>query len=245
MVYAKYGRFGISMMRELSSMLGVETTPQDIEDLVRTLRELPLGHPMSHVLRQIPDFRDPDALADALLNPRETSFTVPELFDLLEDGGLRFARWVRQAPYRPQCGIMGRLPHAARMAGLDDVDQFTAMELFRGTLTRHALIAHRDSSPLPHPLIDWTGEDWRTYVAMVPATVITVEDRLPPGMAAAVINRAHVDSDLVCFLHAAELAVFNAIDDGTALGDLEGGTAELFERLWLQDLVLIDATKTG
>jgi hypothetical protein len=80
---------------------------------------------------------------------------------------------------------------------------------------------------------------------MIPATVITVEDRLPPGMAAAVINRAHVDSDLVCFLDAAELAVFNAIDDGTALGDLEGGTAELFERLWLQDLVLIDATKTG
>lgn len=245
MVYASYGRSGISMMREFSSRLGVQTSPREIEELVQTLKELPLGHPMSHVLRETPDFRDPDALADALLNPRETSYTVPELFDLLTDGGLRFARWVRHGPYRPQCGIMSRLPHGERVAALEEVDQFAAMELFRGTMVRHSLIAHRDDSPLPASPIGWSGEAWQTYVPLVPATVIVVRDRVPPGMAAAVINRAHVDRDLVSFLDAEELAVFGAIDNRSAMGELPGVTPELFERLWLHDLVLIDATRAG
>ena len=41
-------------------------SPDELDDLVATLREIPLGHPLSHLLRSSPDFRDPDALADAL-----------------------------------------------------------------------------------------------------------------------------------------------------------------------------------
>lgn len=241
MVYARYGRFGLSLLREFSQMLGVGTSAREVEDLVQTLRELPAGHPMSHVLRETADFRDRDAIADALLNPRETSYTVPELLDLIGDAGLRFARWVRQAPYHPQCGIMRELPHAERIAPLSAADQFAAMELFRGTIARHSLIAHRGDSPLPVG-IDWDGRVSSGYVPMVPRTVVVVEDRLPPGMAAAVINRAHTDRDLVCFLTAEERAVFGAIDGETPLGEIVGATPQLIERLWMHDLVMVDAT---
>lgn len=242
MVYARYGRFGITMIQDYVRRLGLEATPEDIDSLIAVLRELPLGHPLSHLLRNTPDFTNRDALADALLNPREQTYTVPELFDLLEVGGLRFARWVRQAPYRPQVGIMGDLAHREPMASMDEVGQFAAMELFRGTIVRHSLIAYTAESTLPRTPVHWTGDDWRAYVAMVPPTVVVVEDRLPSGMAAAVINRAHIDRDLVCFLDAEELTVFRAIDADTPLTDVAGATPRLFERLWMHDLVMIDAT---
>ncbi|HEY6635613.1 MAG TPA: class I SAM-dependent methyltransferase [Acidimicrobiia bacterium] len=237
MVYASHGRTGISMMREYCRRLGIGA--EDVSALMEVLKEIPLGHPMSHVLREAPDFEDRDAIADALLNPREQTYTVPELFDLLDQGGMRFARWVRQAPYRPQCGIMGRLSQGGQVAALAEVDQYAAMELFRGTITRHSLIAHRDDASL-RPL-DWQ-EDWTSFVPMIPATVIVVEDRLPPGKAAAVINQAHVDRDLVCFLDADQLSLFRAVDGDTSLGDITGAGTGFFEHLWLHDLVVVDAS---
>jgi SAM-dependent methyltransferase len=245
MVYAAYGRFGIDMMRDYGRRLGLTTMEEEVEELRRTLSEIPLGHPMSHVLREARDFQDADALADALLNPRERSYTVPELFDLLDAGGFRFARWHRQAPYRPQCGIMSRLPHGERIARMAEVDQYAAMELFRGTISRHSLIAYRHDSPLPSPLVDWEGSRWRDYVALIPPTVVVVEDRVPPGMAAALINQAHVDRDLVCFLDSDEMASFRALDGKTRLGDLAGASAGLIERLWMHDLVVIDASTSA
>jgi SAM-dependent methyltransferase len=239
MVYGRYGRFGIDLMREYSQRLGLETTTEDIDDLRRVLGEVPSGHPISHLLRETPDFRDPGAVADALLNPRERSYSVPDLYNLLGSGGMRFARWVRQAPYRPECGIMARLPHGERIATMGEVDQYTVMEMFRGTMSRHSLIAYRDDSPLPA----LGREAWRTYVPMIPPTVVVIEERLPPGLAAAVINRAHVDTDLVCFLSSDELAVFSAIDGRAPLGEIPGSSLALLERLWLHDLVMIDASE--
>lgn len=242
MVYGTYGRMGVSMMRDYSRLLDLTATEDDIAGLMRVLREIPLGHPMSHVLRNSPDFSDPDALADALLNPRETSYTVPELLDLVERAGLRFARWIRQAPYRPHCGIMGDLPHADAISKLDETAQFSAMELFRGTMLRHSLILYREDSSFPSPLIGWGDDDWRSFVPMVPATVVVIDSGLPAGAAGAVINRAHVDRDLVCFLDGSELAALAAIDGHTEWGVIPGASPQLLERLWMHDLVVIDAS---
>lgn len=239
MVYATHGRTGISMMREYCRRLGIDI--EGVPDLMDALKEVPLGHPISHALREARDFEDRDAIADALLNPREQTYTVPELFDLLDHGGMRFGRWVRQAPYRPRCGIMGMLPHGEQIAALAEVDQYSMMELFRGTMTRHSVIAHREDTSM-QPL-DWQA-NWGSFVPMIPATVVVVEDRLPPGKAAAVINRAHVDRDLVCFLDRDQVSVFRAIDGETSLGDITGADAGFFEHLWLHDLVVVDASAT-
>ena len=60
----------------------------------------------------------PAALADALLHPQDRAYSVPQLFELLEGAGLTFGRWVWQAPYDPRCGVMARIPQAARLAAL-------------------------------------------------------------------------------------------------------------------------------
>ena len=69
-------------------------------------------------MRRAADFRQPDALADALLHPQDRAYTVPEVYGWLERCGLAFGRWIEQAPYLPQCGVVAASPHAARLAAL-------------------------------------------------------------------------------------------------------------------------------
>jgi SAM-dependent methyltransferase len=120
MVYATYGRSGIYMIQEYCRQLGVGTSKREIEDLIAVLRTLPNGHPLAPVLREAPDMRRPDALADALLHPRDRAYTVPQLFDFVERNGCKFGRWYRQAQYVPQCGALAASPHAARLTGETD-----------------------------------------------------------------------------------------------------------------------------
>ena len=90
MVYAAYGRSGIYMLQEYCRRLGVVASEKEIEDLFAVLKELPHGHPLDYLLRESLDFRQPGALADALLNPRERAYTVPELYDYIDRCGLAF-----------------------------------------------------------------------------------------------------------------------------------------------------------
>jgi SAM-dependent methyltransferase len=113
MVYAPYGRAGVYMLQDYCRRLGVRPTSQDIRDLATSLSALPRNHPLVP-LRDAPDFASEAALADALLHPQDRAYSVPQLFSILSDSGLRFGRWVRQAPYLPLCGAIARVPHAAR-----------------------------------------------------------------------------------------------------------------------------------
>jgi SAM-dependent methyltransferase len=240
MLYARYGRTGVAMIQEYCRMLHVRPEPDAIDGLVASLRELPIGHPIGHLLRNTPDFADDDALADALLNPREQTYSVPEVFELLDESSLRFSRWVRQAPYRPQCGVVSELPHGGQIASLPPAEQFAALELFRGTMVRHSLIASRDDDA-PFEL-SFESADWRGFVPHRVATAAVIEDKLPAGVAAALLNRAHTYPDLVLLATAAERTMFEAID-GRSTIDQIGGNASFFERLWLQDLIVIDASR--
>jgi SAM-dependent methyltransferase len=241
MVYGSYGRFGVYLMQDYCRRLGVTPEPGEIGDLVSTLRELPAEHPLGHLLRNTPDFADDDALADALLNPRDRAYTVPEVLALLDGAGLRFGRWVRQAPYRPQCGALSEVPHGRRIAALPEPEQFALLELFRGTMKRHSVIAYRNDAPLPAVPVRWDVEAWHRFVPIRPTTVIMVEERLPPGVAAVLINQAHTDRDLVFFLDAEARRVVEQIDGERPLGELRGATASLMERLWWHDLIMVDA----
>jgi SAM-dependent methyltransferase len=243
MVYGRFGRYGVNLMNEYCQRLDVTPTPGEIADLISTLRELLAGHPISHVLRDTPDFRDDDALADALLNPREQSYSVPDLVRLIERAGMRFGRWVRQAPYRPQCGALTEVAHGQRIAAMSDGNQFAAVELFRGTIQRHSAVLYRKDSPLPAQPVGWDGDGWRGFVPIRPTTVVMVEERLPTGVAAALINRAHVDRDLVFFADADEKRVFEAIDGERSIAEIPGASAELLRRLWWHDLVLLDTSR--
>jgi SAM-dependent methyltransferase len=256
MVYAPYGRSGIYMLQEFCRRLGIRATDEGIGNLISALRALPPGHPLETVLRQAPDFQQEAALADALLHPQDRAYSVPQLFDFIQRAGVTFGRWIKQAPYSPQCGVMARLPQALRMTGLSPADQFAAVELFRGTMARHSVVVYREDSPSPFQPVNFAGDAWLTYVPIRMSETICVQERLPAGAAGVLINRNHTYTDLLMTIDAAQKRMFDAIDGIRTIDEISETTMPssrkqrqlnartFFERLWWYDQVAFDTSKS-
>ena len=255
MVYAPYGRAGIYMLQDFCKRLGIRATDEGIRDLVAALSALPPGHPLENLLREAPDFRQEAALADALLHPQDRAYSVPQLFDFIGRGGLTFGRWVKQAPYSYCCGVMAKIPQASRIAELPPEAQYATVELFRGTMIRHSVVVYRDDSPVAGRGIGFSGDRWPDYVPIKMPDTICVQERLPQGAAAVLINQTHTYRDLYLAISATEKLLFDGIDGDRSIGEIaEKALSSLqrqsqpdiarlfFERLWWHDQVMFDAS---
>jgi len=255
MVYAPYGRTGIYMLQDFCRRLGISATEDGIRDLITALKSLPAAHPLQPLLRD-PDFRHEAALADALLHPQDRAYSVPQLFEFIQANGLSFGRWVRQAPYSVRCGVAARLPQASRMARLPLGEQYAAVELFRGTMARHSVIAYRSDSSAARQAIDFSGDAWPDYVPVPMADTICIQERLPAGAAAVLINQTHTATDLINTIDATEKRMFDAINGTRSIGEIAqqlGASSRkespldlaraFFERLWWFDQVVFDASR--
>jgi len=256
MVYAPYGRTGIYMLQEFCRRIGIHATDPEIRDLMGALSVLPPGHPLESLLSQAPDFQHEAAVADALLHPQDRAYSVPQLFEFLERGGLTFGRWVRQAPYSLDCGVIAKIPQAARIARLPLAEQYAAIELFRGTMARHSVIAYRNDSASGPEQISFDDDAWLDYVPIRMTDTIWVQDRLPPGATAVLINRTHTYRDLFLPIGSTEKELFDAIDGIRDIADIvdkilssSHRTTNLnlvrtfFKRLWWHDQVVFDASQ--
>jgi SAM-dependent methyltransferase len=251
MVYATYGRAGIYMMQEYCRLLGVGASDEELRELGTTIVALPPDHPIADVARRTKDFRNPDALADALLHPQDRAYTVAQLYAWLERCRLSFGRWCEQAPYLPRCGAIARMPHAARLAALAPLLQHAAVELLRGTMTKHSFIAYRDDRAGPSQPITFDGDAWRGWVPLRLPWTLSIRDRVPPGSAAVLINRAHTYPDLALPIDAAQARVLEAIDGNrsvdqilrdAARGNSDEQARRFIEQLWEYDQIAFDAT---
>ena len=255
MVYARYGRAGVYMMQEYCRLLGIRATEDDLRDLGTVLAALSADHPISGVLRRAKDFRRPEAMADALLHPQDRAYSVPELYAWLDRCGMSFGRWIEQAPYQAQCGVVARSPHAARLASLPSRLQHAAVELFRGTMFSHSFVAYRDDRSEDSQPITFAGDVWRDYIPIALPGTVCVRERLPPGSVAVLINRAHIFTDLILTIDAFEDRLLGAIDGNRTLAEIlqfaaqdgEGDRRALrfFERLWQYDQVVFDASRAA
>ena len=253
MVYARYGRAGIYMMLEYCRLLGIGATEGDLRELGTTIESLSSEHPIAGVSRKAKDFTYPEALADALLHPKDRAYTVPEVYAWLERCGLSFGRWYEQAPYLPQCGAIAGLPHAPRLVSLTLPLQHAAVELLRGTMTRHNFIAYRCDRLEPSQPITFDGDAWRDYVPLRLPWSLSIQDRLPPGSAAVLINRAHTYPDLALPIDAAQQRIFSEIDGNRSIDEILRGAAgagddewarRFIRLLWEYDQIVFDATNS-
>jgi SAM-dependent methyltransferase len=258
MVYAPYGRTGIYMLQEFGRRIGIHANDKEIRDLIAALIALPPGHPLENLLRETPDFRQEAALADALLNPQDRSYSVPQLFDFIEKAGLTFGRWLKQAPYSPHCGVVAKIPQAFRLKDLSVAEQYAAVELFRGTMVRHSAVVYRNDSPGGPQPVNFAGDAWLGYVPLRMPDTISVQERLPPGAASVLINQTHAYRDLIMPIDSTEKRLFDAIDGNSSIGSIVERTLPssqtkspldvartFFEKLWWYDQVVFDTSQCG
>jgi SAM-dependent methyltransferase len=252
MVYAPYGRAGITMMQDYCRLLGIGVGDEDLRDLGQTVQALPVDHPIAAVVKRAKDFTQPNALADALLNPQDRAYSVPQIYDWLERCGLQFGRWYEQAAYLPQCGAIEDAPHGARLSALPPPAQHAAVELLRGTMDRHSFIAYRDDREREAQPITSGGDAWRSFVPVRLPWTLTVKDRAPLGVAAVLINPRHTYPDLALFIDAAQERLLTAIDGQRSAGEILDSASEtvsdeqgrqFFTRLWEHDLIVFDAKR--
>jgi SAM-dependent methyltransferase len=258
MVYAPYGRTGIYMLQEFCRRVGIHATDDGIRDLVTALKSLPPDHPLENLLRQAPDFRHEAALADALLHPQDRAYSVPQLFTFLQNSGFTFGRWIKQAPYSIACGVLARLPQAEQMAQLSPVEQYAAAELFRGTMLRHSVVAYRNDRLAEIQPIHFSGDEWLGYVPLRIPDTLSIQERLPAGAAAVLINQTHTYRDLFLPISATEKRLLDGIDGHRNIRDILEATQltssdiypselarKFFERLWWQDQVVFDTSRSS
>ena len=253
MLYAPYGRHGIYLLQDYCRRLGIGTSEREIKELMATLKALPQHHPLATVLRGSRDAANADALADALLNPRDRSYSVPQLFDFIERNDLNFGRWYSQAPYLPQCGAIATTPHAERLALLTEYEQYVAMELWRGAIATHSVIVSRRDSIESLGNVRFDDQRWPRYVAIRLPGTMCVQDRLPPGSAGVLLSRYHSFPDLILVIDAQEKKMFDAIDGLRSIEEIAeraGGNEPLarardfFEKLFWYDQVVFDTSKS-
>lgn len=250
MVYAPYGRTGVYMLQEFCRRLGIEDTDIGVRELIIALEALPAGHPLQHLLMTSPELRDEATIADALLHPNDRSYSVPQLFDLIREAGLTFGRWLRQAPYSVHCGVIAKIPQARDLLCLPLEEQYAAVELFRGTMIRHSAILYHVGSGLTQP-VNFVGHNWLEYVPIRLSDTVCIQDRLPSGASAVLINRSHTSRDLFLPIGPTEERLFHVVDGHNSIADIAEIALEssaraahiemmgkFFERLWWHDIVV-------
>ena len=146
------------------------------------------------------------------------------------------------------------IPQAQRMAQLPLMEQFTAAELFRGTMLTHSIVAYRDDRPGGSPQPDFTGDACPGFVPIRHPDTICVRERLPPGAAGVLINRTHTCRDLVLPINEVEMRLFDGIDGHRSVGEIAAASIEAGQgaessgitrcrlRLWLWDQVVFDTS---
>jgi len=155
-----------------------------------------------------------------------------------------------------RCGVIAKIPQATRMARLPLAEQYAAIELFRGTIVRHSLVAYRNDSPIDSQHVGFASDSCLDYVPIRMSDTICVQDRLPSGAAAVLINQTHTDRDLFLPIDSLEKRLFDAIDGIRTIRDIVEKTLlssqrtanfdiarDFFERLWWHDQVVFDASQ--
>ncbi|WP_368564691.1 class I SAM-dependent methyltransferase [Pseudoxanthomonas sp. UTMC 1351] len=254
MLYAPYGRTGVYMLQDYCRRLGIGSTSSEIHELASALGMLPREHPLVPLLHNMRDFHSEAGLADALLHPQDRAYSVPQMFDLLAGAGLEFGRWLRQAAYLPQCGLFASSPHRSRLEQLPASEQYAAVELFRGSMVHHSLVAYRNDYAR-RPSLSFDGDAWLDYVPIRLPETIAVQKNLPASAEAVLINRSHTCTDVYLPVDARQKILFDRIDGARTIRDIADRDSAvdsdsavddaalpiartLFEQLWNYDQVV-------
>ena len=118
------------------------------------------------------------------------------------------------------------------------------------------MIVYRDDCPGGPPPISFAGDSWLHYVPLRMPDTLCIQERVPLGAAAVLINQRHTYRDLIMPIDSTQKRLFDAIDgrcciaaimEHLSLGSQRPVPLDIvqafFERLWWYDQVVFDASQ--
>lgn len=242
MLYARYGRAGAYMLQDFFRRLGMDQNPDDVALVKATLEALNPRHPVRVAGEQTPDHEYDAGLVDLYLHRRDVAYTVPDCMDLLQGCGLAFQGWYQRNHYYPEAQVPTNHPLYRKLRAMAEPELWAAMELFSGTITKHAFFACRPE----RPETAWRLRiDEDTVFDLVPVLRGDVELRPPADGREGEIQRQGFDP---VTLNKAQFAFLSQVDGRRSVGEcvqagrltgeaamLQGFATQLVRSLWRTD----------
>jgi SAM-dependent methyltransferase len=151
MLYATYGRAGIYLLQDAMRVLGAESDFADRVTMARSLAQhLPPDHPFNGRRWNETRWQEDAGIVDLLLNVRDRSYTVPQVYALLESAGLTLARFMHPPSYEPATYVSDPTLQM-RFAELDAPTRAGLAELLSGQMPKHSFYATHAAYVPYHP----------------------------------------------------------------------------------------------
>lgn len=161
MVYGQTVRTGVYMVQDAFRRIGIEQTADGVAEARRIIGELAKRHYAQDYIRAADELKHDTALVDTFLHPQDRAYTVPQLFDLIDQAGLGFQNWIDNAPYWRN-GEWG--PDSAIAAAVDPLpprEHWAAVEMLRLTAGLHMCTVRH---PAAITTVNFDEGDWRSFV---------------------------------------------------------------------------------
>ena len=212
MVYARYGRAGLYMLREMFQVLGLGQTDADVAFVRETLAALPEGHPVHESLSGTQDVTYDAGLVDTFLHPQDRAYTVAECLDLVRQAGLSFMGWWDNILRYAEGQVNVYTDFCRRINAMPDAAIWQFMELYNGRIGQHTFCVCLPSRPLASYRIDFAGDAFLDYVPVARSKEVAGATGLPNGCIA--VQRANLPRYV---LTPAASALYRQIDGARAI----------------------------
>jgi SAM-dependent methyltransferase len=155
MLYGRLGRIGIYPLQDAFRRLQIPQSPEGVQAVRAIIKRLPAYHPGRRYFEYSPEMQSDAAVVDTFLHPQDTPFTVHEVLELVEAGGLRFQSWLDNGIYNHGWDEV--------TAAVSERDRWSIVESLTWNITTHTFIASKPERD-PRSEITFGGEGWVNYV---------------------------------------------------------------------------------
>jgi len=156
MLYATFGRAGVYQVQNALRMLAGDADFGERVELARALlQHLPANHDFNSRDWNDPKWPGDAGIVDLLLHVRDRSYTVPQIYELLDAAGLQLIRFADPLIYEPAT-YMSDAYLGEQFAALAPRARAELAELLCGRMCKHDFFATRKTYVPLHPVA--TGE---------------------------------------------------------------------------------------
>jgi SAM-dependent methyltransferase len=130
MIYGQWGRTGVYMLQEMSRLLGLGQSEQDVLTVKQTLASLPKRHAIQDYVSRAPDLNYDAGLVDSFLHRQDRAYTVAQCLELVGQAGMSFMHWWENILYYPDGLLNMNQEFYRKVNAMPEASIWQFMELF-------------------------------------------------------------------------------------------------------------------